>query len=280
MAKAKSPLAHLIPDAPYYVSRKFDGVVDVKLLNYAGKIKANTLLFGPTGPGKTTLVRAYCAAKQIPLCTIQCHGAVDPATFWGSLILDPTTDRYVWQDSDATRVIREGGVLYFDEVNFLPAKVAANLHGLLDARRQITILEKGNELVKAHEDLQIIVAYNPDYEGTRPLNAAFKNRFKIKLQMDYDPEVESQILAFPVLQEIAARLRHAQRVGDLETPVSTNMLIEFEELALDLGMAFAMSNFINAFPETERKPVKDVLELYRDTLDDQLQQVEESSEDA
>lgn len=280
--KQKAGLTHLIPEqlfADEYISRKIEGVRDIDLLRYARNARNNVLIFGPTGPGKTSLVLAYCATDKIPMVTVQCHGAVDPNTFWGGLVIDEATGALKgWQDSEVTEVIRHGGVLYLDEVNFLPSKVSATFHGLLDKRRQITILDKGNEVIKAHKDLQVIVAYNPDYEGTRPLNAAFKNRFKIKVRFDYDEMVERQLLCLPVMMDLAAKLRQANKAGDLDTPISTNMLIEFEELAVDLGYPFAVNNFLNAFGEDERQAVGEAFELHSETIRAQLKQMEEMEE--
>jgi hypothetical protein len=271
-------LAHLIPAkvfAEEYVSRNFHGVKDIDLLRYAREARINTMLFGPTGPGKTSLILAYAATDGIPVVTIQANGAVDPNTFYGGLSIDPETGALKgWEDSEITQVIRHGGILYVDEFNFLPAKVAATFHGLLDKRRQVTILDKGNEVVQAHPDLQVIVAFNPEYEGTRPLNAATKNRFKLKLRFDYDRKVEEQLVYLPVMLDVAAKLRASNKAGDLETPVSTNMLIEFEELAVDLGYDFAVENFLNAFHEDERSSVANIMELHSAAIRDQLAEME------
>lgn len=272
---ADAPLAHLVPESKYdedYIRRTIDGVQDVTLLRYAGAANTNTLIYGPTGPGKTSMVMAYAAHEGKPLVTVQCHGAVDPATFWGGLVLNPTTGLYEWQDSEILSIIRHGGIVYLDEVNFLPPKVAATFHGLLDKRRQVTIMEKGNEVVKAHEDCQIVASYNPEYEGTKPLNPAFKNRFAVKVRLDYEPEIEAELLCLPVMQEIAAQLRTSHRSGDLETPVATNMLIEFETFAIDLSLDFAVNNFLNAFGEDERQSVKEVIDLFSTRLEAELMQ--------
>lgn len=276
-AEAQAHLSHLIPEGVFseeYVARKIEGVWDVDLLKYARAARNNVLLFGPTGPGKTSLVLAYAAVHKIPLVTVQCNGAVDPNTFWGGLAFDENGVLKGWQDSEITQVIRTGGVLYMDEVNFLPPKVAAVFHGLMDKRRQITIPEKGNEVVKAHPDLQIIAAYNPDYEGTKPLNAAFKNRFKIKVRFDYDENVEKELVCIPVMLDIAKKLRIAHKGGDLDTPVSTNMLIEFEELAVDLGYDFAVQNFMNAFAEEERQAVTEAFDMFSVEIKKQVKEME------
>lgn len=276
LPSSSSELAHLIPDtlfAEEYVSRMVHGIRDIDLLRYAKAARNNLMLFGPTGPGKTSLVLAYAATDQIPLVTAQCNGAIDPATFWGGY--EMTEDgRLAWLDSEITKVIREGGIVYLDEVNFLPPKVAATFHGLLDKRRQITVLEHHNEVIKAHPDTQVVCAYNPDYEGTRPLNAAFKNRFKIKVRFDYDEAVERELICLPVMLQLASKLRLSHKAGDLETPVSTNMLIEFEELAVDLGYGFAVDNFLNAFGDDERQSVTEAFDLFSDQIKIELQTME------
>lgn len=278
-------LAHLVPDmvfAEEYISRTIKNVRDIDLLRYAKEARNNVMLYGPTGPGKTSCILAYAATDGLPLVTVQANGAVDPNSLFGGWQPDPDDPegrRLVWVDSEVTQVIRHGGILYIDEANFMPPKMMAVFHGL-DKRRQITILDRGNEVVKAHPDLQVICAFNPDYEGTRPLNAAFKNRFKIKVRFDYDPEVESQLVYLPVMLDVAKKLRASNKAGDLETPVSTNMLIEFEELAVDLGYDFAVENFLNAFHDDERSAVKDVLELNSATIKEQLAEMERLANEA
>lgn len=282
-AKVPSTLSHLIPEmvfADEYISRQIEGWWDIDLLRYADEANVNTLVFGPTGPGKTSLIMAYAAVEKRPLVTVQCNGGVDPNTFWGGLALNEDGSMKGWQDSEITLVIKQGGVLYLDEVNFLHPKVAAVFHGLLDKRRQITIQDRGNEVVKAHKDLQVICAYNPDYEGTRPLNPAFKNRFKLKVEFDYNEAVERELLCVPVMLDVAARLRASHKAGDLETPVSTNMLIEFEELAVDLGYGFALLNFLNAFGEDERSSVKEAMEMFSEDIVKQVQKMEEEGKTA
>lgn len=274
--KAAHPLAGLIPDASFYdeyISRTLDnGVSDVNMLAYARLTQQNTLLFGETGTGKTSLVLAYAARDQLPLVTVQCHGGIDPASFWGGRDWNPETGSYTWVDSNVTEVIRLGGVVYLDEVNFMPPKTASPFHSLLDKRRQITILEHNNELIDAHPECQIIAAYNPDYEGTRPLNAAFKNRWRLKQEIPYDPDVEAELLCVPVLQQLAAKLRVAHKAGDLETPVSTNMLVDFEVLAIDLGYDFALTNFLNAFDPEERGAVREAFDLFSEKIGEQVRE--------
>ena len=126
--KAVGPLDHLIPEDEFaadYISRKIGGIKDLDLLKYAKSARSNVLLFGPTGPGKTSAILAYGAKNRIPVVTVQCNGAVDPNTFWGGIAFDDNGEIMGFQYSEITQIIEGGGILYMDEVNFLAPKVSA-----------------------------------------------------------------------------------------------------------------------------------------------------------
>lgn len=272
------PLEHLIPPMSVhdeYVSRFVagsgeNGLKDLDLMRYAREAERNVSIAGPTGDGKSTMVRAFCASERLPLVTINANGGIDPTTFWG--MPQPLADRTIaWQDSDVTIGIRHGQcVICIEEANFLKGDVSAAFHSLTDSRRCITILENGNEFVQAGEGIMVVMIYNPGYNGTRPLNQAFKNRFAIKLQWDYDQEVEKQLVCIPVMLEIAEKLRFQAREGEIITPVSTNMLQEFELFGIDLGLDFAVTNFVNAFEPDEQQAVREVLDSYSAQIREQL----------
>src|SRR4051812_48110330 len=64
-------VADLIPDeriADGYVHRdSLPGVYDFDMLDASMNLRHNVLLVGPTGSAKTTLFRAYCASRRLPL---------------------------------------------------------------------------------------------------------------------------------------------------------------------------------------------------------------------
>ena len=257
-AKVKHPLESHIPEkyfAEDYVSRIVNGVNDMDILAAAKEDYQNTLIFGPTGPGKTSFVYAYAARSNLPLLPVQCHGSADARELFGSWVPTEVPGQLIWQDGVVTQIVRHGGVIYLDEVNFMPPRVLAVLHGLLDKRRSITLMEHGGETIVGHNDTQIIASYNPDYEDTRPLNKAFRNRFAFKLFWDYEPAVEKKLVNSPMLRGLAKSLR--DRADDIETPVTTNMLQELEVFAQNekLGSAFAIENFLNSFSDDERQGV-------------------------
>ena len=266
---ATHPLVHLIPDDFFiedYVSRKINGVTDLDLIDEARALKHNVLIEGPTGSAKTSLVFAAAARAKLPVVTVPCNGAAEPRTFIGGWTPQPDgTFDYV--PGDLVKIVQHGGIIYLDEVNMLPPKIAAFLHGLLDRRRTITIPEATGSTfpteVSAHETTQVVAAYNAGYQGTRPLNEAFKNRFSLKVHFPYLREVEEELLGSTALLDFADSLRLRFEVGDITTPISTNMLLEFEEFSHNdaLGFDFAIGNFIAAFTIEEQPVVKEVLTL-------------------
>jgi nitric oxide reductase NorQ protein len=263
------PLAHLIKPKSWderYIRREFEGMADTALMWYARKTHENMMLFGPTGPGKTSGVYAYSAERGIPVATIACHGGVDPNTVFGRHVLVNGNSKYI--ESSVTQIMRHGGIILLDEINFWPSKVAGVLYPAIDGRREC-IIEEGEENIyfKLHEDCQFIATYNPGYEGTRPLNKALNNKFSCKFEYPYDRAIESKLIVeMPTLLEIADKLRAKFDSGDLETPCATNMLQEFQEHAYHLGVPLAELMFVNAFMDYERSSVKDAIEHLRDKL--------------
>ena len=263
-----SDLGSLVPDPSIledYVPRIIHGtIVDLDLLHVARSRKQNVMLAGPTGSAKTSVVRAYAAREELPFYAIPMNGAVDMPQLLGKWV--PTEDgHFKWIDGPVTQIVRNGGVLLFDELNFAPAKILAAVFSLLDSRRYLALLDHEGEIVKASEDLLIVSAMNPDYEGTRPLNEALKNRFAYQVGFDYEKAVEEQLVtALPTLLVIADQLRESHKAGDLTTPISTNRLMEFEDISLDpmLGLDFAKHNFVAAFDPEEQPSVLQVLTLH------------------
>jgi hypothetical protein len=324
-APSQHPLHNLIPDAYFaeeYHSRLVGGRRDGMVIRKMASLKHNIIISGPTGSAKTSLIYAVAAGftgevtrkrvdgemtdvnvidttKATPIVYIPCNGAVEPSQMIGRWT-PQSNGSYKFVPGDLLIAVILGGIIYFDEVNFAPPKINAVMHGLLDKRRMLKVMDAAGAGLcckcayvngdgaktcsqcgadigtgtdfKAHPNTQIIAAYNPDYEGTRPLNEAFLNRFACPMRFDYNPEVEKKMLWSDRLTVMAAQLR--AQSDELRTPISTNMLVEFEEFALDedLGFGFACENFLNKFHDDERPAVTKVLNQHtpaiRAELDD------------
>lgn len=249
-----------------YISRKVSGKLsEFDIFQYARESKQNVLIEGPTGPGKTSAVMAYAAKAKRPFYAVPSNIGIEPSQLFGKFIPDGEGG-FKWVDGPVTKIVREGGVLLINEVNFIPERVATVLFGLLDKRRQISLLDHEAETIDAHEDLLIVADMNPEYEGTRPLNKAFRNRFAVQLWWDYDPAVEKKLIKSESLRGFAGQVRDEAAKGTYETPISTNMLMEFERIALGLDLDFAKMNFINHFASDERGAIKVLLDTWSDNI--------------
>ena len=65
--------------------------------------------------------------------------------------------------------MREGHILYIDEINMAKPETLPILNGVLDYRRQLTNPFTG-EVIKAAPGFNVIAAINEGYVGTLPMN--------------------------------------------------------------------------------------------------------------
>lgn len=281
------PLENLIPEEMFldtYISRDIAGIRDLDILDAAFDQRHNVLVFGPTGSAKTSLVYAFGAMKNLPVVNVPCNGAAEPRQLIGGWTPQPD-GTFDFVPGDLLKAVMHGGIIYLDEVNMTPPKILSILHGLLDRRRTITVNDaEGSDTptsITAHPECFVMAAYNPGYQGTRPLNEAFKNRFAFRLEFPYSEEVERELISSPTLISVGRELRGAYDSMVIRTPVSTNSLIEFEDFALDerLGYDFALHNFVAGFEAEDHQAVISTFEMYEAAIKADLYELEADTEE-
>jgi MoxR-like ATPase len=252
--------------AARYVNRLVGGYPEFDTYEAALASGHNVLVHGPTGSGKTFSWKAFAATKGLPFYSVVMSGDMDFGSILGRWVPDEQGN-LVWVDGVLTSMVREGrGVCLFDELNFGSERNLARFYSLWDDRREIVLTEHHGEVIKVPDGAPVVFggAYNPGYHGTRPLSQALPNRFAFKMEFDYDPEVEAQLIPSPTLMEAAAKLRGNKRA--IHTPVSTNMQVEFCEIAMAFDVDYALQNWAMAFPVEERASVAQVMDLHRDRI--------------
>lgn len=263
-----------IPDPKWaneYINRKVGGVLDFDILDNALANNINVLIEGHAGSGKTMCVQAYASARKMRYFNLACHIGLDHTQVVGRWI--PTADgHFKWQDGAVTEIVRNGGVLLINEINFLPERLSTFLFGLTDYRREIQLMENGGEVIKAHPNLLIVGDMNPEYRGTRPLNQAFADRFAgARLVFPYDKTIEIKLLKSKSLLQMAEQLRAEHDKKAITTPISTRALVAFKANAERFGMDFATYCYTNGFAnDTERNAVRLVLETHRENISSEL----------
>lgn len=252
-----------VPDrkwADTYISRKLEGgISEFELFDSAMTNHENILIRGHAGSGKTMSVLAYASARGLRYYNVSSNVGLEPSHLFGSWI--PTeSGTFQWQDGAVTSVVRHGGVLLLNEIDFMPERITTILFSLLDDRRQIQLMENGGEIIEAHPELLIIGDHNPNYRGSRPMNQAWKDRFHHKVEYPYDKAIERKLIPSPTLLEIVDKLRVMADKGEIDTPISTRSLVAFVNNAKLLGIDYGMASYVNGFLDDEKEAVKLVME--------------------
>lgn len=265
----EQPIEDLIPeDVDEYIPRNLvNGNDDLDTLKTAFKARPeghpqNVLLKGPTGTGKTHLCKKVAEELELPMVRVNMNEMTTVEDFVGQFV--PSEDGgFEWKDGVMVRLMKEGGLLVIDEINACPPEILFVLHSVLDFR-EITLTQKDGEVIEADEDFWVVGAMNPDYHGTKKLNEALNDRFRVQFEMDYDKRVERRIIEDENLRELAKKLRkmHKSATEEIRTPVSTRMLKQFEQNREIYGYKLAKQMFVNKFKSEEQKAVEEVVEMH------------------
>ena len=189
------------------------------------------MLKGPTGCGKTRFIEHMAYRLGKPLITVSCHEDMTASDLVGRYLLDSSGT--TWHDGPLTLAVRFGAICYLDEIVEARQDTTVVIHSLTDDRRVLP-LEKKNEVIKAHEDFQVVISYNPGYQSIlKDLKESTKQRFAA-IDFGYpDAVTEANIISHEAnidvglaatLVTIAERSRNLKGHG-LEEGASTRMLI-------------------------------------------------------
>src|SRR5919205_512419 len=87
------------------------------------------------------------------------------------------------------RSMRDGNMLYLDELNAAEPDVLLRLDEALDDRRQLVLKEAEGQTVNAAADWFVVATINPlSHVGTKELPPQLLSRFPVRLRLDYPPE--------------------------------------------------------------------------------------------
>ncbi len=269
------------------------------------------LFMGPAGAGKSTLAEALAEILHLPLRRISGGIDVNAEYLLGGKTLAPieeASDQLTAKvalaaakagsplsseefaiiqqklKSSSMKVVHEPGVLLqavtdgemilVDEVNVLIPEVTSILHSLLDWQKTITVSGVGE--VKAHPDFRLVAAMNVGYMGTRPLNKAFRDRFRgiqingisrdtlLNLLQQY-VDVKISVKLADVYQALYEAVYSPVGATLTESCISLRSLLRAaEEYSMGIGSlqditVSCLTESIES--ESERTQVKDLVEL-------------------
>lgn len=161
-------------------------------------LRKNVLLKGPTGSGKTKLAETLSVDMDQKMNSINCSVDLDAESLLGYKTIENIdgVSHIVFVDGPVLEAMKEGNILYIDEINMAKPETLPILNGVLDFRRTITNPFTG-EVIKAHDEFKVIAAINVGYVGTLPMNEALKNRFVV-LDLHY---ISGDILKQVILEQ-------------------------------------------------------------------------------
>lgn len=140
------------------------------------------MLKGPTGCGKSQLVHFMAEKLNVPLVKVACNEDTSSADLLGRFLIKGAET--VWQDGPVSRAIRQGGILYMDEIAEAREDVIVALHPLTDHRREV-YLDRINETLRAPANFMFVASYNPGYQQSfKEFKPSTRQRF-VTLAMDY-----------------------------------------------------------------------------------------------
>jgi hypothetical protein len=160
------------PFEPIFINN--NGIMETCIKNFlAGN---NLALTGPKGVGKNILVEQLANLSDLELCDMQMSYDTAKEEVRG----EPTfleDGKIGVRLSNIVDAAQRASLINLDEVNMARGSITSLLHSLTDHRRYIEI--PGYGMVKVHPQARFTITMNEgdEYEGTRQLNVAFRDRF-------------------------------------------------------------------------------------------------------
>jgi len=263
-------------------------------IGYALLGRHNTIVFGPTGCGKTASIEWLTKLLNWNLVIVSITPGSNEDTMVGTQMPAahettgaPTVE---WVDRQIARAVRVSHgrptVLLIDEINRIrDVNEYACMMSLLDSTQRLT-LPTGETVDKG--DLVVIATANPpdEYIGTNELDPAFENRLPWTPRIDYPSimdEAEALVGRVPTISNgaattmatIASRIRAA---AEIMHPIGFRSLLMWAQSVSSGFFTWAEAadrSLVAKFPKDEQQSVLNIVSMY--AVDDDGNPLTESS---
>ena len=185
-------IARLIPtiDEDYVVQKEEAALLVAGIMD-----NDKTLITGPTGSGKSSLIKYVCAKLNRPFIRINMSGDVESSSLFGTLVVRGGAT--VWEDGAITEAVKHGAVCLVDEWELMPAEIAMGMQNLLEDNGYLYLKEmpatSGERTIIPHKDFRLVFAGNTvgqgdttgAFSGVGVQNTATIDRFTNTIRLGY-----------------------------------------------------------------------------------------------
>lgn len=183
---------------------------------YAMATDTVTNIVGPTGCGKTELVKQIANRLNMPLTTVPMDGQITRNQLIGQRGIATTEHgpQDVWRDGILARALQEPGIILLDEVDRGVSEVQYAVHSIYTAEG-LTLLDDGGRVLPMNRHNRVFTTSNTKgrgsddglYQTSEEMTEATRNRLTQWIEMDYQSkEDDAAILChdFPGLDPDSA----------------------------------------------------------------------------
>jgi len=154
----------------------------IQILNKAYDAGLFVLIIGPKGTGKTSLVRDFAKNKNVNLESMNFSLRTRESHLIGTKTLKDGNVSF--DEGLLVKSMRNGDMLYLDEINSAEADVLLRLDEALDDRRQIVLKESTGQIIKANDKWFVVATINPlTHSGTKELPPQILSRFPVRIRL-------------------------------------------------------------------------------------------------
>lgn len=237
-------------------------------------------LYGPSGTGKSSLVRQIAALTKRPVRRVSLNGETSVSDFVGHWTVNDQRQT-VFVKGILPRAMLEGHILQLDEVDAMQPEIGFILQQVLEPDGHLLLTDTGEDIAP-HADFRLVatantIGFGSDSglyaSGTHVLNFSWLDRWDVVVHLDYLPAAqETRLLKarhpsldkkmLTVLVKAAGDLRKAHAEEQLTTTITTRRLLALcARLARGNDFQRALlSTVLNKVPQEDRKVIAEAFD--------------------